>query len=344
MNKYDELFIFREAKINDVDKLMSFIKEHWRANHILGNDRDFFLYEHGNGDRINFIICEDRNNSEIVGMQGFIPYSWDEELCHICGVMTMVKKGIAIPMLGVELIKRFIDIVNYKTYCGIGTNPQTMVPLVKRLFGRFVCKSTHYYQLNEKVEVFEIAKIVDRKKSCEAILESNSAQLVEFNNFEEVKRNFVLNKSYNFLPYKEDWYIKKRYFNHPIYRYRVWGIVVNGAVLALLFGRQVECANTKILRFVDFIGNIEDLVHAGKGIRNIIETNSYEYADFLLHGIPESIMSKSGFVRKIEEEGNIIPNYFEPFVQSNVDIWLETSQEEMVVFKGDSDADRPNFR
>ena len=34
-------------------------------------------------------------------------------------------------MLGVELIKRFIDIVNYKTYCGIGTNPQTMVPLAK---------------------------------------------------------------------------------------------------------------------------------------------------------------------------------------------------------------------
>ena len=253
------------------------------------------------------------------------------------------KKGGSYSYVGVELIKRFIDIVNYKTYCGIGTNPQTMVPLAKRLFGRFVCKSAHYYQLNEKVEVFEIAKIVDRKKSCGAIVESNSAQLVEFNNFEEVKRNFVLNKVYKFLPYKEDWYIKKRYFNHPIYRYRVWGIVVNEVCLGLLFGRQVERGNAKIIRFVDFI-DIEDLALAGKGIKGIIETNSYEYADFLLHGIPERIMIKSGFVRKIEEEGNIIPNYFEPFVQSNVDIWLETSHEEMVVFKGDSDADRPNFR
>ena len=77
VNKYDELYIFREAMINDADKLMSFIKEHWRANHILGNDRNFFLYEHGDGDKINFIICEDRNTSEIVGMQGCIPYSRD---------------------------------------------------------------------------------------------------------------------------------------------------------------------------------------------------------------------------------------------------------------------------
>jgi hypothetical protein len=344
VNKYDELYIFREATINDVDKLMHFIKEHWRANHILGNDRDFFLYEHGNGDNINFVICQDRKSGEIVGMQGYIPYSREEERRHICGVMTMVKKGITTPLLGVELMKRFIDIINHKTYFGIGTNPQTMVPLVKRLFGRFVFKSTHYYRLNEKVDSFKVAKIVDRKKSSETIVENSAAQLVEFSSFEEVKRNFALNKAYKFLPYKEDWYIKKRYFDHPIYRYRVWGIPVKGTILALLFGREVECADRKILRFVDFIGNIEDLVHASKGVKDIIEADSFEYADFLLHGIPERIMNKSGFVRKDEEDGNIIPNYFEPFVQNNVDIWLETSQEDMVVFKGDSDQDRPNFR
>ena len=80
-------------------------------------------------------------------------------------------------------------------------------------------------------------------------MESNSAQLVEFNNFEEVKRNFVLNKVYKFLPYKEDWYIKKRYFNHPIYRYRVWGIVVNEVCLAPFIwsaGRAWKCKDYQI--------------------------------------------------------------------------------------------------
>ncbi|MEL7567167.1 MAG: hypothetical protein AAGU27_20140 [Dehalobacterium sp.] len=344
MNKYDELYNFRKAKMNDVDRLMRFIRENWRANHILGNDREFFLYEHGNGDEINFIICESKKNGELVGMHGFIPYSWDEELRHVCGVMTMVKKDVFIPMLGVELIKRFIGIMQYKTYCGIGTNPKTMVPLVKRLFHRYVGKMEHYYRLNEKVEEFKIVKIVNRKKNCAESIERNQAELLELKDFTEVKKRFVLNKSNPFLPYKEDWYIEKRYFKHLIYQYRVWGIAVNGRIRALLFGRQVEQANTKILRFVDFIGDIEDLVFVNKGVKEIIEKDGYEYADFLLHGVPEKIMSKAGFVRKTEEEGNIIPNYFEPFIQNNVDIWFETSHEDMIIFRADADGDRPNMR
>jgi hypothetical protein len=344
MNKYDEQYTFRKAKMDDVDNLMRFIRKNWRENHILGNDREFLLYEHGNKDEINFVICENKKNGEIVGMHGFIPYSWDKELCHICGVMTMVKKDTAIPMLGVELIKRFIEIMQYNTYCGIGTNPKTMVPLVKRLFHRYVGKMEHYYMLNEKVNEFKIAKIVNRGKKRVGSIDSNQAELIEFKEFEEVKKRFILNNSYHFLPYKEDWYIEKRYFNHPIYHYRVWGITVDGEVRALLFGRQIEHANAKVLRFVDFIGDIEDLVLVGKGIKVIIERDGYEYTDFLLYGVPEEIMSKAGFVHKTEEEGNIIPNYFEPFVQSNVDIWLETSHEDMIIFRADADADRPNMR
>lgn len=344
MNKYDEFYVFRQAEINDTDRLMRFIRGHWRLNHILGNDRGFFLYEHGDENKLNFIICEDKENGELVGMHGFIPYSSDKELRHVCGVMTMVKKDAAIPLLGVELIKRFIDIVQYKTYCGIGTNPKTMVPLVKRLFHRHVGKMEHYYLLNELVDEFKVAKIVSRKAVCEDSGEGDQAELIEFKNFEVLRRRFALNKPYRFLPYKEDWYIKKRYFNHPIYHYRIWGIAVDGQVRALLFGRHVEQANTKVLRFVDFIGNIEDLGLVGKGIKAIVAGDGYEYADFLLHGVPEKIMNKAGFVHKIQEEGNVIPNYFEPFVQSNVDIWFETSHKDMIIFKADADADRPNWR
>ena len=57
MSRYNEQYIFRKANIADVDRLMRFIREHWRADHILGNDRDFFLYEHGNGKEVNFVIC-----------------------------------------------------------------------------------------------------------------------------------------------------------------------------------------------------------------------------------------------------------------------------------------------
>jgi hypothetical protein len=344
MNKYDERYIFRVATIHDVDRIMSFIREYWKADHILGNDREFFLYEHGNGDQTNFVICEDKETAEFVGMHGFIPYSRDKSSRHICGVMTMVKKDAIIPMLGVELIKRFIEIMQYQTYCGIGTNPKTMVPLVKRLFHRYVGRMDHYYRLNDNVDNFIIAKIVNRSHSLLQSEEVNQTELVEFKSFEELKRRFVLNKSYRFLPFKEDWYIEKRYFNHPIYHYKVWGISVDGVATALLIGREVKHDDSKILRLVDFIGNIEDLGTINHSVKDIIEHNGYEYADFMLHGVPEEIMNQAGFVRKITEEGNIIPNYFEPFVQSNVEIWFEASNEDMIIFRADADADRPSIR
>lgn len=343
MNKYDELYLFRRAKLDDTDRVMRFIRDYWKKNHILANDRDFFLYEHGDKDEVNFIICENKGDGDLVGIHGFIPYSWAEELRHVCGVMTMIKKD-TLPMLGVELIKRFIEITEYQTYCGIGTNPKTMVPLVKRIFKRYVGKMEHYYRLNEKIDEFTIASIANRKKCDLENQEGKQAGLLEFENFDEVKRRFVLNKPYKYLPYKEDWYIEKRYFNHPIYHYRVFGIVVNGRIGSLLIGRQVEHANKKIIRFVDFIGDIAELPRVNQAIREIIESNGYEYADFLLHGVPEEIMNKAGFVRKTEDEGNIIPNYFEPFVQSNVTIWCEKSHEDMIIFRADADADRPSMR
>jgi len=344
LNKYDERYNFRKAKVNDLDRLMKFIREYWRADHILGNDREFFTYEHGDGENINFILCEDKKDHEIVGMQGFIPYSKNEDLLHICGVMTMVKKDVDIPMLGVELMTRFKDMMQYKTFCGLGTNPKTMVPIAKRFFHRYVGKMEHYYRLNSTINKFKIAKIVNRKMTEFASGDNNQVKMVEFKKFDEVKASLELNKSYRQLPYKEDWYIEKRYFDHPVYHYRAFGIMVDATAKAILLGRQVKHEGTKILRFVDFIGNVEDMTLAEKGIRNIIEEEGYEYADFILHGVPESIMNKIGFVRKREEDSNVIPNYFEPFVQSNVDIWFEASEEDLILFRADADGDRPNMR
>src|SRR3990167_7412884 len=302
MNRYDEQYLFRKATITDVDRIMRFIRAYWREDHILGNNREFFLYEHGHGEDVNFVICEDRGNDELVGIHGFIPYSHHRELAHVCGVMTMVKKDITIPMLGVELIKRFITITGYKTYCGIGTNSKTMVPLVKRLLHRHVGKMQHYYCLNEAVKDFKVAKIVDRKKCSLVADDSHQTQLLEFKDFDDLKKRFVLNKPYCFLPYKESWYLEKRYVHHPIYNYRMWGIDISGQVVALLVSREVIYKNTKILRFVDFIGEITDLARIGASVKKMIKRDQYEYADFLLYGVPEHIMCQAGFVLKSEED------------------------------------------
>ena len=50
-----------QAKIEDRENIMQFIDEFWRPNHILAKDKDFFNYEHLNGDSINFFLAKDIN-------------------------------------------------------------------------------------------------------------------------------------------------------------------------------------------------------------------------------------------------------------------------------------------
>ena len=58
-------------------------------------------------------------------------------------------------------------------------------------------------------------------------------------------------------------------------------------------------------------------------------------------GINDDIFYSAGW-RKVEEEGNIIPDYFSPFEHRKVDIFYATSKADAVLFKGDGDQDRPN--
>lgn len=59
-------------------------------------------------------------------------------------------------------------------------------------------------------------------------------------------------------------------------------------------------------------------------------------------GMEEEYILKVGMVERTEEDPNIIPNYFHPLEQTNVDIWVASSQNNAVFFKADIDKDRPN--
>ncbi len=61
-----------------------------------------------------------------------------------------------------------------------------------------------------------------------------------------------------------------------------------------------------------------------------------------MRGVNDKIFLNIGFNKKEHNSKTIIPTYFEPFVQENVQIHFEKSSSSLVLFKGDSDADRPN--
>jgi hypothetical protein len=345
LNRLQELYTFRQAKLTDQNEIMKFINDFWKPNHILGVDLDFFNYEHVNGTDINFFLAINNETNNLSAILGFIPYSKLPN-CHVCGVIIKVSPFEKVPFLGVELMRQMLSKTKPLTYCGIGTDPKTMLPLVKFFFKRHVGILSHYFFLNETLNSFNIAKISHIKNYRLKKIDSDKG--LEFKNIKSVDETAIIK---NFdrlfveknLPRKSLEYLLKRYLNHPIYSYKSYLIVdPETQNHSLLFAREVTYKSSKVLRIVDFIGDIKSLGKLNAWIKFIISKNFYEYVDLLCSGIDQKILEKSGFNLVIKDDGIVVPTYFEPFVDKNIDIYFEKSHKDLILFKGDADGDRPN--
>ena len=78
-------------------------------------------------------------------------------------------------------------------------------------------------------------------------------------------------------------------------------------------------------------------------MQNLLNQNNYEYIDFYCEGIEKGILENAGLKLKDATDLNVIPNYFEPFVQENIDIHYFTNYDSSFpIFKADGDQDRPS--
>ena len=94
---------------------------------------------------------------------------------------------------------------------------------------------------------------------------------------------------------------------------------------------------------MDFFGRDEDLALAGNEIDRILTEEDYEYIDFYCYGIADSILKDGGFSLRNETDKNIIPNYFDPFLLKNIEIYFYTwFLPDIHVYRGFGDQDRPN--
>ncbi len=91
-------------------------------------------------------------------------------------------------------------------------------------------------------------------------------------------------------------------------------------------------------------GRLENFGSLIEQFHVIMNAENAEYIDILNFGIAEKIFYKLGF-NKLDVKGNIIiPNYFEPFLLENIEInCAYRGTDEYVIFKADSDQDRPSF-
>ncbi len=326
--------VIRFAEENDIDDIMLFIDLNWKKGHILGNNKNFFHYEHLDGERVSYAIAKN-DNGDIEGILGYIPYGKTNR-----DIMTVMWKVLRTsdPSLGLNLFKFIKDNADVRIMASPGSNPK-LRGLYKYL-GYDFGEMTQWYRLSNKEE-FHIASIYDNSIPTSHCPSFKYRVFSDWNDFAYSFDYTGYIKS-NPKPLKEMWYIKKRYFDHPIYKYIIAGLVnQDEKIVTAIILRKVEKDMSCAIRFIDCIGNINDIKYSTKALDEIMDKYNAEYVDCYEVGVNEEVFLQSGW-KKTKSTNNIIPNYFSPFVKENINIYYFSSDSDIVLFKGDGDQDRPN--
>jgi hypothetical protein len=319
---------------SDLRKLKKFIHDKWKNHHVLAIHKELMEFQHKSKNGYNFVISKNEEG-EITAILGFIPLSqYDGHITETDIWLAIWKsdEAIAEPLAGVSLLKWLEKQIKPRSMGAIGIN--TDVKKIYNVLGYQTTTLNQYYILNPSIQKYNIAKckgnivMVSNKKSSYSILEVGVDEIQQL--------------SFQDSPYKSLKYIITRYLKHPIYKYIIFGIYHTNILKAIFVTRKIEVNNSSCLRIVDIQGNYSEIGNIEDSIVNILQENNSEYIDCLNLGIPEQMFKSWGF-KQIDQE-TIIPNYFEPFLQKNIDILVayKSSEPEYLIFKGDSDQDRPN--
>lgn len=330
---------------DDIDNVRNFIDKFWKKDHALAVSKELIDFQHYevDGDCYNFIIAKHRITKEVDGILGFINTAhYDPSLASegdYWGAIWKVRDDIEneeIKTLGLNLFEKFQELTAYKTFGAIGISQ-----IAKRIYKALRYKIgvlNQYFILNQKTTEFKIATIVSDFPKVDVSNEANF----------EIKRIFDLCSlgpiDCKFNPRKTTAYLINRYLKHPIYKYVFFGIYGKGKLKTVLVARVVELNNSKIIRIVDLLGDYNSLPSLYSQFQGVLSEENAEYIDCLNYGISEELFMKMGFNKLYVEGENIIPTYFEPFEKRNVAIeFAYRSSSSYMIFKGDSDQDRPNI-
>lgn len=320
--------------MDDIPDIMSFIKEHWSENHILARDEIFFRWMYTDDEGCNVILA-DSDKRGICGMLGVIKYNSAEHPDVVGTMWKVLHTGN--PQLGIDLAKKMYAI--YEPRCDVGPGLNKRALKLNQMLGCFGAAMGHLYVLGER-DQYRIAKVIKKQKRISAV---SHKHIVEIDTKEKLREIYNDELQRRRIPYKDFDYLVHRYIEHPIYEYRFLGIQnEDGIIKAFMVVREVEYNNAKIGKIVDYYGPYEEIAGTASEIYRFIDDNHYEYMDIYCRGVPEEYLFTAGFSWCTDEEA-IIPNYFSPFEQKNIDIYFAASMMgEFDIFRGDADQDRPS--
>ena len=253
----------RFAEKEDIESIVAFLREHWSENNILVKSRRIFDFQYVEGDRCGFVLAVDDDENKIYGLKGFFPFNHETEP-DIAAALAIVLQGVR-PMLGME-IQRFLEKnTNCRWLCSTGLNPNTSVRIYKRFKQYTVDALRQYYRLAD-CAAYNVAAVENKRIPPVP----GGGDFLLFHTPEALFAAFDPAAYRHQKPYKDKAYLTHRYFQHPVYRYRMLGIRslegdgISGAYVA----REIECNGARVLRIVDYIGDRKAIGRAGGALES----------------------------------------------------------------------------
>ena len=334
-----ESFKVRFAKYIDKKDIMSFIGNHWEKNHILSNDQIFFDFQYRYKDDLQFILALD-SNERIVGLLGYIQYDPEKKQQDIALALWKVIPNLSDPVLGIKLIDYLRENIKHRSIFCVGINVKTIG--VYKFMGFQTGKLAHYAAFNKECKNFSISIPPLKKKSfvCSntwvfRIAESIDSSLEKLINLTGYKEK---------NPYKSKNYILKRYVNHPYFFYNFHEVYKNNFFLGLVISREVQHLNGKALRIIDVLADDKDISQIINEFASTLNQSfsEYEYIDVYASNLDMKFLTKGNYELVSDSCKIIVPDYFSPFEQRNIDIYFfNTQKQPTCLFKGDGDQDNP---
>ena len=337
--------IINEVPASDYDKIINFLKKHWKANHAFVKSKELLDFQHLDKEKdvYHFIVAENRLTNEYDALTGYIPtWQYDRSLQDgdYWGAIWKRRDDINNDegkTLGLDLFMTYLELPNLQSHGGISLSNDAFNWYKKLKWGMSFMH--HYYILNKKCITFDLADHVsdiNLKDSSVKKEEGWSLEHIKLENIneDEVKAAYRPRKSMEFL--------RNRYLRHPVYHYDYLGLFQKSTLKAILVYRVCEGNGGKVIRIVDVLGELGGYIY--QSMQQILQNGEYEYADFLNFGIDKNVFTEMGFNElDFDKDQLILPNYFEPFERRNVKMTVVYKAKfPYVAFKGDADQDRPN--
>lgn len=324
--------VIRSALLTERERVIDFINDNFDWKLPLVNLPEYFEYYYC-GKKLQFALAEE--NGELLALAGYILAN-NSEMPDIWVSVWVAKKGHN--GVGLELMDALPQLLHARVVACNNIRANTCN--FYRFLGWTAERIPHYFRLSGQAE-YHLAKPVQTE-----LLPVEGDLLLD--HVSTVNRLIGLGMpSTPHTPAKDIWYMARRYFGFPHLHYDVWSTSQNGKLLGYLVTRTVESGEQgeiPVLRIVDFVGDDSILPRLGSAIDTLLHQAGAEYAECYNVGIPAEIWAKAGFRERLEEDGNIIPNYLTPPLYANTEYYYFTNaQEQFVMFKADGDQDRPNL-